>query len=58
MTVAKENLRTLGKDCPSATLPNINPTWTALTLNPGLCSYKPWTNGIALLIYGNKTQVQ
>jgi len=45
MTVAKETLQTStpGKNCPSATLPNINPTCTALTLNPGLCSDKPWT---------------
>jgi hypothetical protein len=44
MTVAKENLCALGKDCPSAILPTINPTWTALALNPGPCSDKPWTN--------------
>jgi len=43
MTVAKENLHTVGNDCPSDTLPIINPTWTALTLNPGLCSDKLWT---------------
>jgi len=43
MTVARENVPTLGKDRPSAILPNIYPTWTALTLNPSLCSDKPWT---------------
>jgi hypothetical protein len=39
-----KNWRTCRKACHSATLSIINPTWTALGANLGLCGEKPATN--------------
>jgi hypothetical protein len=45
MKLTGENQRTQIKTCPSATLSKaVNPTWTALGVNPGLHGKKPATN--------------
>jgi hypothetical protein len=41
-----KNRRTRRKTCPSPTLSTTNPTWTALSTNPGLRGKKPATNRV------------
>jgi hypothetical protein len=41
--IDKKNWRTRRKTCPSATLSTVNPTWTDLGTNPGLCSEQALT---------------
>jgi hypothetical protein len=42
-----ENIRTLRKTCPSATLSTTNPTWIDLGANPGLRGERPATNDLS-----------
>jgi hypothetical protein len=43
MILARENRRTRGKTCPSATLSTTNPTWIDPGANPGLRGERPAT---------------
>jgi hypothetical protein len=43
----RENRRTRRKTCPSATLSNTDPTWTALGVNPCLQGKKPAINRLS-----------
>jgi hypothetical protein len=47
MILTGENLRTLRKTCPSATLFNTNPTWIDPDANPGLRGERPVTNRLS-----------
>jgi hypothetical protein len=47
MKLTGENRSTLGKTCPSATLPTINPTWTDPGSNSGLRGERPATNRLS-----------
>ena len=47
MKLTGENRSTLGKTCPSATLPTTHSTWTDPGSNPGLRGEKPVTNRLS-----------
>jgi hypothetical protein len=47
MKLTGENLSTLGKTCPNATLSTTNPTWIRPGWNPGLRGERPATNRLS-----------